>query len=63
MLVRAAHEGDARLVHRTALDLATDVLRASRDRSRDRHPRPLRHLQEIAEPLTQPRRRVRRKAA
>ena len=63
MLVRGAFEGRDTVVRTAARDLATDVLRAARDRSRDAHPRPLLHLQARTEPLTRPRRRARKKAA
>lgn len=63
MLVRGAAEGRGAVVRAAARDLATDVLRAARDRSRDAHRRPLLDLQARTEPLTRPRRRTRRKAA
>jgi len=62
-LVRAGYEGDAPAVRSTALSIATDILRCSRDRARDRHLRPLYDQQRRTEPLTATRRRTRRKAA
>jgi hypothetical protein len=61
-LVRAGHEGDGFRARKASIDIATDILRCSRDRSRDPHQRPLVDQQRRTEPLTRVRRR-RRKAA
>lgn len=62
-LVHAGYEGDAAEARAAAREMATDILRASRDRSRDRHPRPLLHLQAILDVLSRPRLREQAKAA
>lgn len=61
-LVRAGHEGDGSLVHVASVDIATDILRCSRDRSRDPHRRPLHDQQRRTQPLTKTRRRLRKAA-
>jgi hypothetical protein len=50
-------------VHAASIEIATDILRCARDRSRDRHLRPLLDQQRRADSLTKPRRRKRKKAA
>jgi hypothetical protein len=50
-------------VHAASIEIATDILRCARDRSRDRHLRPLLDQQRRADSLTKPRRRKRKKVA
>jgi hypothetical protein len=61
-LVRAGHEGDPAAARGAAIEIATDVLRCSRDRSRDQHLRPLLDQQRRTDSLTKPRVRPRRAA-
>lgn len=62
-LVRAGHEGDAAVIRSASREIATDILRASRDRSRDPHSRPLLYLQATLDVLSRPRLRTRSRAA
>jgi hypothetical protein len=61
-LVRAGYEGDLPAVRTASTELATDVLRCSRDRSRDRHLRPLLDQQRRTDSLTKPRLRTKKAA-
>jgi hypothetical protein len=62
-LVRAGHEGKQRAVRAASIEIATDILRCARDRSRDRHLRPLLDQQRRTDSLIKPRHRTRKKAA
>lgn len=62
-LVRAGHEGQPLRVRAASIEIATDILRCARDRSRDHHLRPLLDQQQRTDSLTKARRRTRKKAA
>jgi hypothetical protein len=62
-LVRAGREQQPQRVRAASIDIATDILRCARDRSRDRNLRPLLDQQQRTDSLTKPRRRSRKKAA
>lgn len=62
-LVRAGHEGERGRMRTASIEIATDILRFARDRSRDPHLRPLLDLQRRTESMSKPRLRTRKKAA
>ena len=58
-LVRAGHQGDRLGVRRAAYSVAADILHGARDRSRDKHLRPLLAQQARVDSLHTPRVRPR----